>query len=77
MNVGVCADQNDALDAKWSALCAACGKREEDPRSVMWRAYSMGNPSRKAVKNLRQVLVSISTFGQEFRREALSNSACG
>src|SRR5262249_17989189 len=31
MNVGVDAEQNDTLYAMWSALCAASGKREEDP----------------------------------------------
>jgi RHS repeat-associated protein len=42
MNVSVDADQNDALDAIWSALWSASGKREEDPLSVIWRAYVDG-----------------------------------
>jgi RHS repeat-associated protein len=42
MNVGVDADQNDAFDAIWSAFWSASGKREEDPLSVIWRAYVDG-----------------------------------
>jgi RHS repeat-associated protein len=42
MNVGVDANQNDTLYTIWSAFCVASGKREEDPLSVMWRAYRDG-----------------------------------
>ena len=41
MNVGVDADQSAALGAIWS-LFTASEKREEDPLSVMWRAYLNG-----------------------------------
>src|SRR5216683_1983345 len=42
MNVGVDADQSAALGAIWSAFCTASEKGEEDPLSVMWRAYLNG-----------------------------------
>jgi RHS repeat-associated protein len=42
MNVGPDADQNDVLDAIWSAFWPTCGRREEDPLRVMWRAYLDG-----------------------------------
>jgi hypothetical protein len=42
MNVGVDAEQNDALGAIGSAFCVASRKREQDPLSVMWRAYLNG-----------------------------------
>jgi RHS repeat-associated protein len=42
MNVRVDADQNDALDAIWSAFWSTSGKREEDALGVMWRAYLDG-----------------------------------
>jgi hypothetical protein len=42
MNVGVDADQDDALYAIWSAFCVASGKRQEDLLNVMWRAYLDG-----------------------------------
>jgi RHS repeat-associated protein len=42
MNVGVDADQSDALGAIWSAFCTASEKGEEDPLSAMWRAYLNG-----------------------------------
>jgi hypothetical protein len=50
---------NDTLHAIWNAFCAASGKREEDPLSVMWRAYLDGKSKTQSGENLRLMLISI------------------
>jgi hypothetical protein len=52
MNVGVDAAQDDALDAIWNTLCSASEKREEDPLSVMWRAYIHGKSKTQSLEKL-------------------------